>query len=382
MKIVADKNILSVKNGFGHYGELCLLDGRKIQREDLLDADVLLVRSVTAVNEALLQGTGIKFVGTATSGCDHIDLEYLLNNQIHFADAKGSNANAVVDYCFSALAYAGLTKRLDLENCKVGIIGGGKVGGLFAAKLAAVNIDFRVCDPPLAMLQAAQFGEEKVRYHTLDEVLQCDVVSLHVPLTGGGDFPTQRMLDGKTLRLLKDNALLINSCRGEVIDELVLQDILAAGSELNCVLDVWQGEPDVSARSVELADIATPHIAGYSREAKIAATEHLIEAFQQHFSVATIDASDHGAESVDFVVDKSIDPKNRHWWAILSAFPIDQLSLDFKQSAAQGNTRQAFDRIRQQLRSRREFKSMTIAAKGYSAEQKKFLSVLGFNLAE
>lgn len=382
MKIVADKNILCVENSFGHYGELCLLDGRNIQREDLLDADALLVRSVTAVNESLLRGTSINFVGTATSGSDHIDLEYLQNNKIHFADARGSNANAVVDYCFAALAYADLTQKIDLENCQVGIIGGGKVGGLFAAKLGALDISCRVCDPPLAMLQAAQLGEEQAQYCTLDESLQCDVVSLHVPLTKFGAFPTENMLDKVTLGLLKNNALLINSCRGEVIDELALQDILSAGRELNCVLDVWQGEPDVSACSVELADIATPHIAGYSQEAKTAATGHLIEAFQQHFNVAAISASGNGNEPVELVVDKSIDSENWHLRAILSAFPIERLSLDFKRSAAAGNTRETFDKIRQQLRSRREFKSMTIEAEGYSAEQKKFLSVLGFTLHE
>lgn len=382
MKIIADKNILSVENGFGHYGELILLDGRKIQREDLLDADVLLVRSVTVVNESLLAGSKIKFVGTATSGTDHIDLQYLAENGIHFADAKGSNANAVVDYCFAALAHAVVKKKIRMENCEVGIIGGGKVGGLFASKLAAMNIRYHICDPPLAIQQIEQESGNKIQYSTLDEALQCDVVSLHVPLTNSGDFPTKNMLDAERLHLLKDRALLIHSCRGGVIDEFALRQFIRKGHEVSCVFDVWEGEPEVDERTVELVDIATPHIAGYSREAKSAATEQLRKAFQQHFDLSAIEASDAGTESIELAIDEQEDPENKHWRTLLAAFPVDQLSLGFKRAIANGEGRDAFDKIRQQLLSRREFKSMIIDVEGYSNEQKKFFSVLGFNFSE
>lgn len=382
MKIVADKNILAVENDFGQYGDLVLLDGRKIQREDLLGADVLLVRSVTAVNESLLAGSNIKFVGTATSGTDHVDLDYLAKNDIYFADAKGSNANAVVDYCFAALADAVLNNQLSVETCLVGIIGGGKVGGLFASKLAALNIRHRVCDPPLALLQKEKISDTQIQYCGLDEVLQCDVVSLHVPLTTSGAFPTENMLDAGKLRLLRDKALLIHSCRGGVIDELALRQLLQEGQDVRCVFDVWEAEPEVDERTVDLVDIATPHIAGYSQEAKFSATEQLRAAFQQCFKLDAIECPSAGAEPVELVIDASGIPENRHWRALLAAFPIDQLSRKFKQAIANGEGREAFDKIRQQLLSRREFKNMTIDAAAYSDEQKKFLSVLGFSFSE
>ncbi|NQV71017.1 MAG: 4-phosphoerythronate dehydrogenase [Pseudohongiella sp.] len=382
MKIIADKNILSVENGFGQYGELCLVDGRKIQREDLRDADALLVRSVTVVDESLLRGSNIKFVGTATSGTDHIDLAYLEKNEIHFADAKGSNANAVVEYCFAALAYAVLNKKLKIENCEVGIIGGGKVGGLFASKLAAMHINYRVYDPFLAMQNAVKKSDSQIQYSTLEEVLQCDVVSLHVPLTKSGKFPTENLLDAEKLHLLQDGALLINTSRGGVVDEAALRQFLQESHDVSCVFDVWNREPKIDQRSADQVDIATPHIAGYSQEAKTAATGVLRQAFQMHFKLGEIDPDGMNERAVKLSVNDIGKSEDQHWAILLAAFPIDQLSLNFKQAIKEGEGSAAFERIRQQFLGRREFKSMTINAQDCSKEQTRFLCLLGFNFAE
>lgn len=379
MKILADKNILCVENGFSQYGELKLIDGRNVQAEDLRDADVLLVRSVTKVDAALLDGSNIKFVGTATSGTDHIDQQYLRENNIVFADAKGSNANAVVDYCFAALAHEYLAGKLKLKNCVIGIVGGGKVGSLFASKLAALGFDYRLCDPLLALQQTQQENEEAFSYCELDEVLQCDVVSLHVPLTDSGAFPTRHLLDEQKLRLMKSGALLLHSCRGGVVDERALRQLKREGQELNCVFDVWQGEPEIDLATAQMVDIATPHIAGYSQEAKTAATECLRQAFLQHFDLNPEASSDNTIGASKLMVEAVGDGENKHWQVLLEAFPIEQLSLRFKQAIADGVGKAAFDNMRQQLLQRREFKAMAVDVKDYSLEQKNFLSVLGFN---
>ena len=378
MKIFADKNILSVENGFKQYGELQLFDGRAVQAEDLVDADVLLVRSITAVNESLLAGSAIKFVGTATSGTDHIDLDYLAANNICFADAKGSNANAVVDYCFAALAYAVVSRKLEIDTCVVGIIGAGKVGSLFASKLAALNISYLVCDPPLAMEQA--IGEQ-VRYSSLDEVLACDVVSLHVPLTSTGEFPSRNLLGLDELRRLKQGALLIHSCRGGVIDEDGLRQFRRERSVVCRVFDVFKGEPEVDRRTSDLLDLVTPHIAGYSQEAKSAATELLRQAFQRHFKIKPVATSTFEDGPSTLVFDQSASAENCHWRLLLCAFPLEQLSLEFKAAIAGGQSKAAFEKIRQQLLRRREFKTMAIDAGSFTAEQRQFLSVLGFRFS-
>ena len=166
MKIFADKDILAVEENFSRYGELHLFDGRSVGQADLADADALLVRSITSINESLLDGSKIRFVGTATSGVDHVDRAYLIDAGIHFADAKGSNANAVVDYCFTALAYAALHRGFCLAGSKVGIVGAGAVGGLFAAKLAELGIEVRCYDPFLA-----RRGQGELEYYSLEAVL-------------------------------------------------------------------------------------------------------------------------------------------------------------------------------------------------------------------
>ena len=135
MKIVADANLYDIQRAFEGTGELVLVPGRQLDREHLKGAEALLVRSVTQVDAELLETSNVRFVGTFTSGADHIDNTYLASRDITFVDAKGSNANAVVDYCFAALAYCITKKSLSLEDCKIGIIGGGNVGGLFAEKL-------------------------------------------------------------------------------------------------------------------------------------------------------------------------------------------------------------------------------------------------------
>lgn len=392
MKIVADANILAVADRFNQFSELKLIPGRDISAADLIDADALLVRSITAVNRALLQDSTVSFVATATSGSDHIDLDYLQGRGIGFADAKGSNANAVVDYCFAALAFAVLHKGLSLESSVVGIVGGGNVGGLFARKLDQLNIAYRICDPLLereSKTKPCSLSGVGSQYCSLHEALRCDVVSLHVPLSSEGDYPTRYMLNADTLPELSEGAVLINTCRGAVVDELALIEFLQRRVDVTCIFDVWENEPRVNRCLAPQVSIATPHIAGYSREAKHAATMNVYRALLRHFSLQSESGAgkDLGDESTgspavldltSSALSGAIAPQLMHWACILRAFEIEKLSHQFKQSLAGLDAAIAFDEFRSELLGRREYRSQSIAANGFSASQLQVLQILGF----
>ena len=374
MKIFADKDILAVEENFSRYGELHLFDGRSVGQADLADADALLVRSITSINESLLDGSKIRFVGTATSGVDHVDRAYLIDAGIHFAEAKGSNANAVVDYCFTALAYAALHRGFCLAGSKVGIVGAGAVGGLFAAKLAELGIEVRCYDPFLATR-----GQGELEYYSLEAVLECDVVSLHVPLTVSGPHPTLDLIDVKELAALKKNAILINACRGCVVNELALKLFLSRREDIMTVFDVWADEPNIDSSLAHFVDIATPHIAGYSAEAKSNATKILARAFEKYFRLgATIDI-EIGEGKSDITIVESAAGKLSEWSTLLAALPLVELSEQFKQALRKGAGAEAFDSLRQKLLKRREFISRQLRKNIYSSDQQRQLRVLGFS---
>jgi len=373
MKIFADKNILAVQSNFSRHGELHFFDGRSVSKADIIDADALLIRSITSIDESLLEGTKIRFVGTATSGIDHIDAAYLRDAGIHFVDAKGSNANAVVDYCFTALASAALHRGFSIAGSRVGIVGAGAVGGLFAAKLEGLGVDVRCYDPFLA-----ERGEGELEYCSLEAVLECDVVSLHVPLTTDGPHPTRNLLAAEELNALRKNAILINVCRGCVVDEVALKPLLSKRADIMTVFDVWENEPSIDSALAQSVDIATPHIAGYSREAKSNATKILARAFEEYFRLDTALEEKAGEESSDVVVVENAPEKLSEWSTLLAAFPLNELSEQFKQALSDGAGAEAFDSMRQKLLQRREFTSRPLRRGSYSSSQQEQLVVLGF----
>lgn len=393
MRIVADSNILAVQSHFEHLAELRLIPGRQISRSQLLDADVLLVRSITRVDEELLHGTAVKFVGTATSGIDHVDTEYLRSRNIAFSAAPGSNANAVVDYCFAALAFAVLHRGFDFDNCRVGIIGAGHVGGRLFAKLRKLGVSCVVHDPPLIERMRTQEGETQrdadrgegtpdlspTDFHALPDVMACDVVSLHVPLTTSGSNPTAGMINAAALDSLNENAVLIHACRGGVVDEPALLSVLRSRDSLVYIGDVWCHEPTVYAALVDRADIATPHIAGYSVDAKLAATRQLSQALAHHFGIALAEVMtmDKNTERIDIYSDVS---PNAHWRLLLEHFPLEQLSQEFKAASQKGEVAAQFDLMRKRLMQRREFGAFRIA-NSISTKQSLFLATLGFQLS-
>lgn len=256
MKIVVDQNIPLAQELFSDIGELVTLPGRDMRAIDLVDADILLVRSVTKVNKALIAGSNIKFVGSCTIGFDHLDTAYLDGCKITWTNAPGCNANAVVQYVFSAMA----ALRPHWQQQKVGIIGCGNIGGRLYQRFKKLGIHVVVYDPFLS----AGDCENLV---SLDEVLQSDIITCHTPLTHEGLFPTYHLLSRNQLAQIPSDTLLINSGRGPVIDNQALLDELKR-RPVSVVLDVWENEPNIDRELLNKVMLATPHIAGYSLEGK------------------------------------------------------------------------------------------------------------------
>ena len=378
MKIVADANIIEIESSFREFGELVLIPGRKISNADLADADALLVRSVTRVDRSLLEGTAVRFVATASSGVDHIDLDYLADQDIAFADAKGSNANAVVDYCFAALAFALLKQKIALAELEVGIIGGGAVGGLFANKLAGLGIAHRVYDPFL--------GVRGRHCRTLDQAMQCKVVSLHVPLTQVGAHPTAGLVGAKQLELLPGESVLINTCRGAVVDEHALAELLTDRADITTVFDVWENEPDIDVSLALRVDIATPHIAGYSQPAKVAATECILGAFQRYFFPiepgrdAAATAATRAGKTPPIPIGWRQGSELPQWATLLDVLPLTKISQEFKQSLARDAGISTFDEFRNSLMQRLEFKNYSIERERWDSSSLKLFAAMGFKL--
>ncbi|MEJ2439053.1 MAG: 4-phosphoerythronate dehydrogenase [Gammaproteobacteria bacterium] len=262
IKIIADRNIPQVEKAFAHIGEVELVDGRQLCADQLYDTQILVVRSVTQVNQALLQDSPVRFVGSATIGTDHVDLDYLQQRGIVFRNAPGCNAVSAAEYVVAALLNFTRRHQVLLEGLVVGIVGYGNVGSRVAARLSALGCEIRAYDPP----RQQQFNDRD--YVSWDQIQAADVVTAHVPLTKAGDYPTYQMFNQGFFSGLRDDALFINTSRGWAVDELALKQVLATGKPLNLILDVWQNEPTIDLELLAQTHIATPHIAGYSAEGK------------------------------------------------------------------------------------------------------------------
>ena len=271
MKIVADADIPFLEGVFEPYADVMYKKGDQIVREDLMDADVLIVRTRTQCNADLLEGTPVKMVTTATIGMDHIDLEYCQSRGIKVANAAGCNAGGVMQYVFSAVYGVAARKGIKLDDAKFGIVGVGNVGTKIEELARYLGFEVLRCDPP----RAAAEGEEG--FCSLEYLLEnSDIVTMHVPL----DETTRGMADETFFALMKPGAIFINAARGEVINE---EALIAASPKLGAVvIDTWCNEPKINQDLLEVADIATPHIAGYSYQGKENATIMAVRAVARH----------------------------------------------------------------------------------------------------
>jgi erythronate-4-phosphate dehydrogenase len=289
LRIVADDAIGWLEEAFAEFGDVRSLRGADIDRAAVRDADVLLVRSVTKVDAALLAGSSVRMVGTATAGRDHLDETGLQRAGIHIASAPGCNATAVAEYVLSALALTSAHQgHAWPADGPVGIVGFGCVGRRLAVRLRALGVEVLACDPPLAAdrdvpLEPDASLRELARHEPLlplPELLSsCSVLTLHVPWTDTGPSRTTGLIGAPQLRRLPAGAIVINASRGGVLHDRALLDWLRDGRGA-AILDVWQDEPRPASDLIARTLVATPHIAGYSVAGKRAAT------FAIHHAVA------------------------------------------------------------------------------------------------
>lgn len=277
LKIVADKAIPFLEGVFDPYADMTYLPGDKIGPEDVKDADVLMVRTRTKCNAALLEGSKVKFIATATIGTDHIDFPYCDSKGIVVRNAPGCNAGGVMEYVFSALYGLASRRSISLQGDTIGIIGVGHVGSLIERMGRALGFKILKCDPPRAEAEGS-FG-----FCDLEYLLQnSQIVTLHVPL----DETTRGMADSEFFSLMQPGAFFINAARGEVVCDDALK---AAIPKLGpVIIDTWNHEPDIDLDLMDKVAIATPHIAGYSYQGKQNGTAAAVRAVAHYFGITEL----------------------------------------------------------------------------------------------
>jgi erythronate-4-phosphate dehydrogenase len=376
MKITIDENIANAEEVFSGLGITGLLPGREITNETLKNSDALIVRSITNVNEELLRGTKVKFVGTATIGSDHIDTGYLFKNNIAFADAKGCNAEAVKEYVFAALTEAANRKNLKFKDLSLGIIGAGNIGSRVVKCAEVLGIRTILNDPPLQRKTG-----DKI-YKDLDTALQADVITLHVPLNKEGTDKTFHLFDYERLNRLKENSVLINSSRGSVIHNEALEKIINK-KNLTVILDVWENEPEISSSLLEKVFIGTPHIAGYSYEGKINGTMMIYSALcrflnkEEDYFVKMPQVENPLIELNNF---ESIEAGLKEIFRKIYDIRKDDSSLRKIITDLQDDRKKYFDRLRRDYPLRREFINYTIKVPEEHKELRNILQVFRFKV--
>ncbi|WP_207809798.1 MULTISPECIES: 4-phosphoerythronate dehydrogenase PdxB [unclassified Pseudomonas] len=376
MLIVADENIPLLDAFFAGFGDIRRVPGRSIDRATVEHADVLLVRSVTNVNRALLDGSKVRFVGTCTIGTDHLDLDYFTEAGICWSSAPGCNARGVVDYVLGSLMTLAEIEGADLTQRTYGVVGAGEVGGRLIKVLKGLGWNVKVCDPPS---QAAEGGD----YVSLEQIIeQCDVISLHTPLTRSGDSATWHLFDQQRLQQLKQGAWLINAARGPVVDNVALREVLLEREDLQAVLDVWEKEPEVDPALAELCVLATPHIAGYSLDGKQRGTAQIYQAYCAFSGQpAAIQLSD--LLPATWLSEVSLHGDSDPAWALAmlcrGVYDPRRDDADFRRSLV-GNVaeqRAAFDVLRKQYPVRREIEGLKVRIEGDAPRLRQIVAALG-----
>ncbi len=357
---------------FSALGELRLFDGRQLDADILGDAEVLLVRSVSKVNAQLIKGSRLRFVGSATAGIDHIDLAALAAADIAFSAAPGCNAHPVAEHVVTCLYAHAARLECAPSELTVGIIGCGHVGRSLAQLLDALAISHVDHDPPRAALKPG------FRSASRAAALACEVVTLHVPLIANGPWPTVNLLNDDTIAALRPGTLVINSARGGVLDEAALSARLDGPQALVAAIDCWAGEPRVDRQLLTRAWLATPHLAGHSREARLAATRMLWEALRRWRGLAPVQAP----VVLPSVATPLEFPAQGGTVALLaSLYPIAAHDARMRATLSMSRALAAahFDDIRRRYALRREFGAYGVACAGLPPDTVAELTALGFH---
>lgn len=374
MKIVADDKIPFLKGALDPFADIVYMPGKEINRDIIMDADALLVRTRTRCNETLLQGTKVRFIGTSTIGYDHIDTRYCESNNIAWTNAPGCNSSSVRQYIAAALLAISADNDFELRNKTLGIIGVGNVGSKVAMAAKILGMKVLLNDPPRARAE----GERE--FTNLETVLsKSDIITVHVPLTMTGPDKTFHLFDDNAFKMMKRGSWFINSSRGEVVETASLKKVLRSSIIMGAVLDVWENEPDIDRELLSEVFLATPHIAGYSTDGKANGTAMVVGSLSRFFNLRLENwypVNVPGPLSPDMVIEgngRSDEEIIRE--AVLHTYDIkddDQKLRSFPSG---------FEKQRGDYPVRREFTSYSVRLEGCSGNSRRMLEELGFNLS-
>ncbi|MDO8803265.1 MAG: 4-phosphoerythronate dehydrogenase [Elusimicrobiota bacterium] len=367
-------NIPHVYNAFKGIGRLRLLESGEITAATVKNCDILIVRYVTRVDKKLLAGSRIKFVGTVSAGTDHIDLRYLKDQEIAFSAAPGSNAESVAEYVIAALLSLHERGRISIPEATLGVVGIGNVGSRVAEKAKTLGINVLLNDPP----KRRTTGDKSFR--PLSKLMDSDVITIHTPLTFTGKDKTAGLFGAERLAGLKRGAVIINSARGGIVCERSLKECLESGRLGGAVIDVWENEPDIDPGLVELADISTPHVAGLSQEARLAAVCMIYAAVCAHFGIPSVwNPSILRRAPLPCVRSPGETLYSVLHGAVRRIYDIEKDSAEFKLEVVKVPTAgAAFTAFRKRYLRRFEFSSRALALSG-PARFVRVMRSLGFN---
>jgi erythronate-4-phosphate dehydrogenase len=373
MKIVADNKIPFLKGVLEPFCDVLYLDGDKISNSDLADVNALIIRTRTKCNEKLLAGTKVKFIATATIGYDHIDTEYCRKNDIGWTNAPGCNSGSVMQWFMAALLYYAKQNSIDLTKRSLGIIGVGNVGSKILKFAENIGVKVFLNDPPKV---------EKVGicgYLSLETILrESDIITFHVPLELSGKYPTYRMADEKFFKKIQSGTIIINSSRGEVIEENELNQTIQSGTISTALMDVWNNEPGISKLTHQNAFIATPHIAGYSADGKANGTAMSVSALSKFFGLPLEDWYPDEIPAFENM-EISVDARKKSYQNVLTEIVLRTYDIAADDKKLRENLPD-FEELRGKYPLRREFGAWTVNLQNDTRNFKLRLEELGFKL--
>ena len=374
MKIVCDNKIPFLRGVLEPYAEVVYLPGKETTPEVVRDADAIITRTRTKCDAALLEGSSVKVIATATIGFDHIDTAWCESHGIVWKNAPGCNSWSVKQYMGSVLATLARKHGFDLSEMTLGVVGVGNVGSKVAEIASLLGMKVLLNDPPRARREGPD------GFVSLDEIVdRSDIITLHVPLTREGGDATWHLFDEARISRLNDGQILMNSSRGPVVDNTALKDALKRRALKGAVLDVWEHEPDIDRELMGLLDIATPHIAGYSADGKANGTTASVRTVAEYLGLPLTEWSPAEmplpAQPLEFTLDAAGKTRQQ----VLSEAVLHTYDVLDDDRALREHP-ELFEKLRGDYPVRREFTAFSVRLEGGTPEEAEILTKIGFNL--
>jgi erythronate-4-phosphate dehydrogenase len=373
IRIIVDDKIPYIKGALEPFAEMVYLAGHELTAAMAKEANALIIRTRTICNAQLLKGSAVKFIASATIGCDHIDVAYCKQQGITWTNAPGCNAESVKQYLASALFAYARKEQVKLRDLTIGIVGVGNVGRKVADLCRAIGMRVLLNDPPRQRAEGSGAFTDLVRIRQ-----QADIITFHVPLQSAGEFATQHMVDNSFLKELGKSPLLVNTCRGEVFASSDVKSALDSGSISGLIIDCWENEPEIDLELLEKVDFATAHIAGYSRDGKAVGTMMSIRALSRFFKLGIDDWKPTAIELPERP-QLQLDGHNKDDESVLAEAVLATYDIsedDKRLRAAPGS----FERFRGEYPVRREFHNYRVEAKNVNKCSLLALKKMGFQL--